>query len=595
MFTTTDVSKASANVSGSNIINVNNPAVYASVEYTPSSNGYIAVGKDNIGKSGVKTYLYDAQSSNKNVTAQFSLTTIAVTSLSVTKPVKTRYRTGEKFDYTGAIVTAEYPDGSIVNVTDKASFSPTNGSTAVSDNPATIVITHVLVSYGGLYAGFDVTMGGVAIMSLSITSPNKTAYRTGENIDYTGCKVTAVYWDGTTKDVTASAVFQPQNGANINKYDYDIDETNNLVASISYQEIDETLCSNIEVDSTSDTYNYVYDKYGNSMEYASLYSLQVSVMFLDNETGQIDSKTFSTAEFNYVSENRTYFINEETYLDLLANGRWFSHVEYINGERVVVKDSLDCHMVAVDVFMFGGFTQLHGQFGYIIKHYHDLYPDDVYERISNGNATTDWFSENGGGRYSLGETFVPLMTVYYDAHASYSLKFSVATLSELLLLTPPAKTTYHYKEAIDYMGVSATASYSNGDTEDVTSLVRFSMRAGTAVTSSRNIYVVYSNAGYETAENYFAITVLRLSRILVTSPEKTSYQPGEYIDYTGATVTAEYSDGSRKVITSYAVFSPAAGTLISEDMASTISVNISYTDQWSENATASLSLNIITD
>ena len=131
MFTTTDVSKASDNVSGTKIINANNPATYANVEYTPSSNGYIVVAKDNVGKSGVKTYLYDANasSSERTATVEFTLASAVLTSLSVTKPVKTRYRSGERFNYTGAIVTANYSDGNIVNVTNDAVFSPAAGST----------------------------------------------------------------------------------------------------------------------------------------------------------------------------------------------------------------------------------------------------------------------------------------------------------------------------------------------------------------------------------------------------------------------------------------------------------------------------------
>ena len=504
--------------------------------------------------------------------------------MSVTKPVKTRYRTGEKFDYTGAIVTAEYSDGSIVNVTDRAIFSPENGSTAVSDNPATIVITRVIVSYGGLYAGFDVTMGGVAIMSLSVTPPNKTTYRTGEAVDYTGCKVTAVYWDGSEKDVTDLAVFQPANGESVSRYD--IDDTNNLAVSISYQEIDETLCSNVKVtDWDYYDYNEVYDNEGNSMWYASTYSVKASVSFLDTETGETGSKTFITEDFTDAYDfHPDNYISYEKYTDLLTNGWWEWHWEYINGEKVRVKDKLYTYVTALTAKEFNYFHQINGQFGYEVLTYHDLYPKDVYEKMASGEAIIGWFGSNLAGRYPLGETFVPLMTVYYDSHASYTLNFSVVTLLSALSITPPEKTIYHYKEALEYTGYSAVASYSNGDTEDVTALVTFSPSAGRVVTSSRTVNVYYSNAGNDGARSSFEITVLRLSRIAVTSPEKNSYIQGEVLDYTGATVTAVYSDGSMVDVTSSAVFSPAAGTVITEDMTDSISVSVSYTDQWTETA-----------
>lgn len=590
MFTTADVSKASANVTGTSITDTSNPAIYTGVEYTPSSNGYIVVTKDSNGKTGIKTYLYDADCSVKNVTAQFMLTTVAVTALAVTKPVKTRYRTGEKFDYTGAVVTATYSDGSVVDVTEYASFSPVNGSTAVSDNPATIVTTQVLVSYGGLYAGFDVTMGGIAIMSLSATPPNKISYRTGEPVDYTGCEVTAVYWDGSEKDVTASVIFQPPNGSPVNKYE--LDETSNLPVSVSYQETDEILCSNVHVDNVDYDYSNVYDKDGQTMDYASTYSIQASVKYLDTKTGQTGTKTFNLGDFTeapYIDSDS--YLSYEVYADLLTNGRWFGW--WKDGQ--FIRDSFDTAITALTVRELYRFGQVNGLFGYFVRTFHDLYPVRVSQRMGSGDATVDWFAENFAGRYPLGETFVPLMPVYYDSHASCTLYLTAATLLPTLSFTPPEKTVYHYREHPEYNGYSAYASYSNGFTEDVTDLVTFSPITLSILFYSESARASYYNAGGDYAESSFQITVLRLSRIAVNSPEKTSYRQGEAIDYTGATVTAIYSDGSMVDVTSSATFSPADGTVITEDMTGSINVSVSYTDEWGENAKGSFSLSIVNE
>lgn len=62
MFTTTDIRNVSSgNVSGSAIINVNNPASYRNVTYVAPSDGYMLIAKDNVGKRGVFTYLYDIE------------------------------------------------------------------------------------------------------------------------------------------------------------------------------------------------------------------------------------------------------------------------------------------------------------------------------------------------------------------------------------------------------------------------------------------------------------------------------------------------------------------------------------------------------
>lgn len=63
MFTTTDVrTVTSGNVAGTNIINVNNPASFRNTSYTAPSDGYILIGKDNIGESGIYTYVFDISS-----------------------------------------------------------------------------------------------------------------------------------------------------------------------------------------------------------------------------------------------------------------------------------------------------------------------------------------------------------------------------------------------------------------------------------------------------------------------------------------------------------------------------------------------------
>lgn len=58
MFTTTDITQVTTNVTGTAVINMNNPAAYQNFVYKATDNGYLAVAKDNVGKSGIKTYLY---------------------------------------------------------------------------------------------------------------------------------------------------------------------------------------------------------------------------------------------------------------------------------------------------------------------------------------------------------------------------------------------------------------------------------------------------------------------------------------------------------------------------------------------------------
>ena len=61
MFTTTDIrTVTSGSVVGTSIINLNNPAAYRNASYTATDDGYILVAKDNVGKTGIISYVYDA-------------------------------------------------------------------------------------------------------------------------------------------------------------------------------------------------------------------------------------------------------------------------------------------------------------------------------------------------------------------------------------------------------------------------------------------------------------------------------------------------------------------------------------------------------
>ena len=52
---------------------------------------------------------------------------------------------------------------------------------------------------------------------------------------------------------------------------------------------------------------------------------------------------------------------------------------------------------------------------------------------------------------------------------------------------------------------------------------------------------------------------------ITSSPTKTTYNAGENIDLTGIVVTATFSDGSTKEVTSECTFSPASGTVVYEN------------------------------
>ena len=114
MFTTTDITQTTSNVTGTKIINTNSPAALAVVpDFTAPSNGYIIVAKDNVGVSGLISYVYDADAVTKSEVVSIPLNLVTLSSIAVTTmPTTTDYREGAAISYSGIVVTATMNDGS---------------------------------------------------------------------------------------------------------------------------------------------------------------------------------------------------------------------------------------------------------------------------------------------------------------------------------------------------------------------------------------------------------------------------------------------------------------------------------------------------
>ena len=58
MFSAQDTSVATEKVTGKTVINISNPVPYAYVIFTPESDGFITISKDNAGTANLKTYIF---------------------------------------------------------------------------------------------------------------------------------------------------------------------------------------------------------------------------------------------------------------------------------------------------------------------------------------------------------------------------------------------------------------------------------------------------------------------------------------------------------------------------------------------------------
>jgi len=146
---------------------------------------------------------------------------------------------------------------------------------------------------------------------------------------------------------------------------------------------------------------------------------------------------------------------------------------------------------------------------------------------------------------------------------------STPTLTSLKV-TPPNKTTYTVGDTVDKTGLKVEAVYSDGSSEDVTSLAQISGFANS--TSSAGTKTV--TVSYGTLTSTFTVTVnaATLTSISIAAkPTKLTYSIGESFDKTGIKVVANYSNSTTVDVTSQVSYSG-----FSSSSAGTKTVQVSY-------------------
>ena len=189
------------------------------------------------------------------------------------------------------------------------------------------------------------------------------------------------------------------------------------------------------------------------------------------------------------------------------------------------------------------------------------------------NSTKDVTDSVTFSGYDLSSTGVQTVVVSYTEEgvtktASYNILVSnsqtTITLTGIAVTTQPAKTEYIVNDVLDTTGMVVTATYSDGSSMEITGYTLSSPDMSTA--GEKTITVTYQG---KTAT--FTVTVsepqpvVTLSSIAITTqPTKTVFEVGDSFDTSGLVVTATYSDGTTKDVTSSVSFSgynmQAAGT-----------------------------------
>ena len=130
---------------------------------------------------------------------------VVLVSISLAGPNKTTYKIGEPLDLTGLVVTGTYSDGSKKTVTD---FTVSSVDTSTPGQKT------VTVSVGEISATFKITVdeegqSSATLTQIIIEGEFKTEYLVGEELDFSGMSVKAMYSDSTSKVITNYDIYKP--------------------------------------------------------------------------------------------------------------------------------------------------------------------------------------------------------------------------------------------------------------------------------------------------------------------------------------------------------------------------------------------------
>ena len=198
---------------------------------------------------------------------------------------------------------------------------------------------------------------------------------------------------------------------------------------------------------------------------------------------------------------------------------------------------------------------------YLVDDYLDVTGGILKVTYSNGKAketpmTADMVLSD---KLTVGEKVITVTYTEGETKltTTWSVKVYTKFVTELVLVSKPAKLSYVEGQRFESAGISVKAVYRDGSEEDVTANVSYSKT--TLSVDDEFVVVSYGERAVKVEVTVVAKTLTSLT--VKQAPEKTVYVAGEKFDATGLVLTAEYNDGTSFDATSQFSFEDRALTL----------------------------------
>ena len=516
--------------------------------------------------------IWDADEQNGNPTQQnttdssylkfegFAEQSKTVTSIAVKdEPSKTEYDHGDTINLAGGVITVTYSDNSTedVSMTDPK-VSIDSGSIANINNNV------VKINYSGKTTTFNIKVND-PVDSLAVTSPmNTIEYSHGDNLDFTGLKLTATKRSGATEDLTSTSdgVSISENVASVNSNKFTktsadgvvpIKGTQVITFSYKNKTADETIIVNDTISSVSLISQPTKTVYKRG-EDLNLTGAKVKVLLASGNSTTINLPDGSVKVSNFdntktgVKQNLTVSFggkNADSTIDVEA-------YNYIVSSEIIAPTKLD-YNYNTDLNLNGGKLTL-------------VYKDTT---IKNVNLTSAMIS--GYDKTKIGTQQI---TVTYDTNYVLSdgikipekivktFEVEVHNNAQTIEITAPTKTTYGHGDSLSLEGGKIEVTYADGtkQTPEMTSDMVTETSTGSSVNMSpaeseyginhkvtKNLTIKYEEDGTQKTATYEIEIINKITSIKMHTTPKTNYNVNDTLDVTNGEILVTRQTGEPEV------------------------------------------------
>ena len=517
-------------------------------------------------------FIWDADEQNGNPTQQsstdlsylkfdgFAKQSKTVTSIAVKdEPSKTEYDHGDTVNLAGGVITVTYSDNSTedVSMTDPK-VSIDSGSIANINNNV------VKINYSGKTTTFNIKVND-PVDSLAVTSPmNTIEYSHGDNLNFTGLKLTATKRSGATEDLTSNSdgVSISENVASVNSNKFTqtsadgvvpIKGTQVITFSYKNKTADETIIVNDTISSVSLISQPTKTVYKRG-EDLNLTGAKVKVLLASGNSTTINLPDGSVKVSNFdntktgVKQNLTVSFggkNADSTIDVEA-------YNYIVSSEIIAPTKLD-YNYNTDLNLNGGKLTL-------------VYKDTT---IKNVNLTSAMIS--GYDKTKIGTQQI---TVTYDTNYVLSdgtkipekivktFEVEVHNNAQTIEITAPTKTTYGHGDTLSLEGGKIEVTYADGtkQTPEMTSDMVTETSTGSSVNMSpaeseyginhkvtKNLTIKYEENGTQKTATYEIEIINKITSIKMHTTPKTNYNVNDTLDVTNGEILVTRQTGEPEV------------------------------------------------